>query len=158
MRTELQTLKAEILTDLATIAEIYAALDHCSIKQDDTEHLIVAGYYLHNLYCVFESIFQRVAAVFGNQLSEQAGWHADLLRRMTLDIANLRPRLISDQAYDCLDELRRFRHLFRSAYRLHLDADRLMLVYKKARKLEQIYRADLESFLLFLDNVIQADE
>jgi predicted nucleotidyltransferase len=32
----------------------------------------------------------------------------------------------------------RFRHLFRSAYRLRLDAERLALVYKRAQILEQI--------------------
>lgn len=63
---------------------------------------------------------------------------------------------LSDDAYDALDELRRFRHLFRSAYRLHLDADRLALVHRKARVLDQIYRADVERFLAFLDSLLKA--
>jgi len=119
------------------------------------EQLIVVAYYLHNLYCAFESILQRIAEVFGNHISDRAGWHADLLRRMTLDIEGLRPRLLSDEVYDNLDELRRFRHLFRSAYRLRLDAERLALVYRKARALEQIYQTDIEHFLTFLDSLLQ---
>jgi hypothetical protein len=111
---------------------------------------------LHNLYCAFEGIFQRIAGAFGNQISDQAGWHADLLRRMTLEIEGLRPRLLSDDAYDALDELRRFRHLFRSAYRLRLDAERLALVHRKARVLDQVYRADIERFLAFLDSLLKA--
>ena len=118
----------------------------------------LVAFYLHNLYCAFEDIFQRVAEVFGNQLSDQAGWHAELLRRMTLDIEGLRPRLLSEQAYDSLDELRRFRHLFRRAYRLRLDAERLALTRRKAQALEQIYRADVERFLAFLDSLVRAGE
>jgi hypothetical protein len=56
-----------------------------------------------------------------------------------------------------LDELRRFRHLFRGAYRLHLDAERLELVYKKARALEQVYQNDIERFMAFLDGLLQTE-
>jgi len=113
-------LKAEIAADLKAIAEIYDALTEYDTRLTGDERVIVLAYYLHNLYCAFESIFQRVASVFGNQIADRSGWHAGLLRRMTLDIEGVRPRLLSDQSYDCLDELRRFRHLFRSAYRMRL--------------------------------------
>lgn len=86
-------------------------------------------------------------------MSDRAGWHADLLRRMTLDIEGVRPHVLSAQAYDSLDELRRFRHVFRSAYRLHLDPDRLALVDRRARALERVYRADIQQFLTFLDEL-----
>ncbi len=75
---------------------------------------------------------------------------------MTLDIEELRPRLLSEQAYDSLDELRRFRHLFRSAYRLRLDVERLALVYKRSQILEQTYPTDIERFLVFLDSLLQS--
>jgi len=154
MDTQIRTLKADIKADLKAVADIYAALNRYDSMPTGDEPLIAVAYYLHNLYCAFESIFQRIAQVFENQISDQAGWHADLLRRMTLDIEGLRPRLLSDEAYDSLDELRRFRHLFRSAYRLRLDAERLTLVYQKAQVLEQIYQADMERFLAFLDSLL----
>ena len=159
MNAQIQMLKADIAADLKAIAEIYRLLDNYGDRLAAEEQIIVVAYYLHNLYCAFENIFRRIAEVFGNQIADRAGWHADLLRRMALDVEGLRPRLLSDQAYDSLDELRRFRHLFRSAYRLHLDADRLALVYRKARLLEQVYQADVERFITFLDGLLQvADE
>jgi hypothetical protein len=154
MDAQIRTLKADIRADLEAIADIYAALNRHNTPTGE-EQLIVVAYYLHNLYCAFESILQRIAEVFGNHISDRAGWPADLLRRMTLDIEGLRPRLLSDEVYDNLDELRRFRHLFRSAYRLRLDAERLALVYRKARALEQIYQTDIEHFLTFLDSLLQ---
>jgi len=157
MDIQIRTLKADITADLKAIASIYAALSRYDTLPTGEEQLIVVAYYLHNLYCAFESIFQRVAEVFENQISDRASWHADLLRRMTLDVEGLRPRLLGYEAYDSLDELRRFRHLFRSAYRLRLDAERLELVHKKARALKQIYRDDVERFLAFLDSLLQIE-
>ena len=57
----------------------------------DQEQMIAVAYYLHNLYCAFESIFQRVAEGVENRISDRTIWHAELLRRMTLDIEGVRP-------------------------------------------------------------------
>jgi hypothetical protein len=86
MNARFQTLKAEIAADLNAIAEIYSALVAYGDRLTDNERIIVAAYYLHDLYCAFESIFQRVAEVFENHISNKGGWRAELLRRMTLDI------------------------------------------------------------------------
>jgi len=77
---------------------------------------------------------------------------------MTLDIEGIRPRVLNAPAYDSLDELRRFRHVFRSAYRLQLDADRLALVVRKARTLQAVYEADLHQFIAFLDELAQSED
>jgi len=158
MNAQIRTLKADIAADLQAIAEIYASLDRYPDTLADQEQVIAVAYYLHNLYCAFESIFQRVAEVFENQIPDRAAWHAGLLHRMTLDIEGIRPRLISPTAFDSLDELRRFRHLFRSAYRLHLDPERLALVRRKARALEAVYRLDIDRFLAFLDSLLQLEK
>jgi hypothetical protein len=158
MNAQIRSLKADITADLKAITEIWVAIDRYGPMPTGDEQLIVVAYYLHNLYCAFESIFHRIAEVFENQISTRTGWHAELLRRMTLDIEGVRPRLLSEEAYDSLDELRRFRHLFRSAYRLHLDAERLALVYKKTQVLKQVYHADIERFLAFLNRLLDIKE
>ncbi len=156
MKEKLLVLRAEIQADLQAIEEIYAALDRKWSELDGEDERIVVAYYLHNLYSAFESIFQRIAEVFGNHVSERAGWHADLLRRMKLEVPGMRPRVIGDEAYDCLDELRRFRHLFRGAYRLHLDPDRLRIVQNKAQRLRAIYPSDLGRFMAFVEELLRA--
>lgn len=65
---------------------------------------------------------------------------------MTQEIEAIRPRLFSHEAYDWLDELRRFRHVFRSAYSITLDADRLELALKKPRQLQSQYLTDIDEF------------
>lgn len=157
MNVQIRTLKADIGADLQAITEMYAALAAYPEVLATQEQRIAVAYYLHNLYCAFESMFQRVAEVFENAVADRTGWHADLLRRMALDIEGVRPHLISAGTWDSLDELRRFRHLFRSAYRLQLDPERLALVRRKAQILEGQYRTDLDRFMGFLDGLMQAD-
>ena len=76
-----------------------------------------------------------------------------LLHRMTLDVKDVRPRVISDEPYICLNELRRFRHIFRNAYLLHFDPTRLGLVIQKAEELKALYPPDLNRFLGFLEEL-----
>ncbi len=153
MSAATQLLKADIQRDLRAIETIYHNLARFPAPLTDEDQAIVAGFQLHNLYSAFESIFQRIAETFENQISDQARWHAELLRRMTLDIEDIRPRVISEEAYECLDELRRFRHLFRGLYRSRLDSERLALVQRKASKLESLYRTDLALFVDFLESI-----
>ena len=70
-----------------------------------------------------------------------------MLERMRLDVMPLRPAVIDDTAYDALDELRRFRYLFRHAYSIKLDPLRLELVMRKALALRAIYADQVERFI-----------
>jgi len=153
MTEKILTLKADIGAELNVIDQIYTRLNRQGDDITHEEQAIVIGYYLHNLYNAFESIFQRVAETFENDIVDSSRWHTLLLRRMTLDIEDVRPRLLSGETYQCLDELRRFRHLFRSTYTSSSDVERLRLVVQKAHTLDDLYRADIERFLGYLDEL-----
>jgi hypothetical protein len=153
MKAKILALKADVSADLQAIEQIYLKLADQPEMIAGDEQVIVTGYYLHNLYNAFENIFQRVAEAFENDISDRAQWHAQLLRRMTLNIEGVRPRLLSDEAYQCLDELRRFRHLFRNLYTADLNSERLRLVWDEAHRLQSFYRADIERFLAYLDQL-----
>jgi hypothetical protein len=73
---------------------------------------------------------------------------------MRLDVMPLRPAVIDDTAYDALDELRRFRHLFRHAYSVKLDPLRLQLVMHKALALRAIHTEQLKRFMDFLQGLL----
>lgn len=126
MDGKILVLTSDVRRDMEDIAAIYRRLECYHLAPDtDEDALIVIAYCLHNLYNAFENIFQNAAAVFENAVDDLGRWHAQLLERMRLDIMPLRPAVIDDVAYDALDELRRFRHLFRHAYGLKLDPLRL---------------------------------
>ncbi len=153
MNEKIRLLQAEIQADLREIEKAYQILSSTRDRITERETGVVVGYYLQVIYGLFENIFRRIAGAFGNQIDDEAHWHTHLLRRMTLDVQDVRPPVISQEAYECLDELRRFRHLFRNAYVLTFDPERLALVLKKAERLAKIYPQDLSRFLGFLDDL-----
>jgi hypothetical protein len=158
MNEKFLLLARAIQRDLQAIEKIYDLIGTPNLADEtDEEKLIVLAYRLHNLYNAFENIFQNIAATFENSLDDSARWHAQLLQRMNLDVMPVRPAVIDDTAYDLLDELRRFRHVFRYAYDIKLDAQRLQLVLSKTLQLKTIYRSRIEQFLDFLRD-IQTDE
>jgi hypothetical protein len=137
--------------DLQVIEQIYADLGENTLDGTvDERDLIVAAYRLHNLFSAFENMFVNIAAVFENSIDEGERWHMQLLERMTLNAMPLRPNVIDEEAYEALDELRRFRHLFRHAYGKRLHADRLNLVLQRVFALKKMYKSQIETFLQFL--------
>ena len=107
------------------------------------------GYQLHNLYGAFEQLFEEVARFFENQIDE-ARYHADMIRRMQLEIQGIRPALLSAETASDLDELRRFRHLFRHAYAADLDPGKVADLAAKVAHLQRNFARDFERFLTLL--------
>ena len=153
MREKAIILERSIQHDLETIDAIYAKITGLQVDESDENTLIVLAYRLHSLYSAFENIFRQIAKTFENQLDDKAGWHSQLLQRIRLDLMPIRPAVIDETAYEKLDELRRFRHLFRSAYGVNLDPRRLQLVGDKAFELRDIYPQQITTFLEFLQTL-----
>ena len=104
------------------------------------------GYQLHNLYGAFEQLFEEVARFFENRIDD-AAYHADLVRGMQLDIQGIRPALLSAETACRLDELRRFRHLFRHAYAADLDPARVADLATGVPGIRSAFARDFERFL-----------
>lgn len=148
-------LDRRIRKDLETLEKLWgelAAVEPASLGSDRKD-LVFLAYNLHSFYSAVENVFRNVSEAFGSHLEDRSGWHAELLDRMRLDLTPLRPALIDDLTFDQLDELRRFRHLFRSAYGIELDAERLALVLRKALALRERLPAQIASFLVFLESL-----
>ncbi len=151
MNAHIQLLKADVQVELEAIERIYLALGTTEANLADSKEAIIVGYYLHNLYNAFESIFRLVATAFENHIPDTGQWHALLLERMGRDISEIRPRLLSPDAIICLDELRRFRHLFRHLYRYDLRASGVQQALDKALELQPIYQSNIADFFAFWD-------
>ena len=107
------------------------------------------GYQLHNLYGAFEQLFEEVARFFENRVGG-IEYRTDLLRRMQLEIQGIRPALLAAETASDLDELRRFRHLFRHAYTADLDPDKVASLATKAVRIQRDFSQDFERFLALL--------
>ena len=150
MNEKFLILERNVQSDLEIIKRIYSELGEPELAEsDEQEALIVVAYRLHSLYSAFENIFRNIATSFENHL-DPSSWHRQLLERMRLDLSPLRPAVINVEAFEKLDELLRFRHLFRTGYGLRLDALRLQLVVRKALELKPIYPGQIDRFLEYL--------
>jgi len=147
----LQTLKAEIQSLLSRIDELDSKLLHATTEGTEGESsLIVEGYYLSGIYACFEDIFSKIIGVFENRVDDSPSWHRDLLRRMIIAIEGVRPCVLSKESFILLDELRGFRHVFRSSYMFELDEERLHLLISKWNRIKEHIVQDIEAFCSFL--------
>src|SRR5438105_1061710 len=59
-------------------------------------------------YTAFEDLLKQIAKAFENHIEKLNNFHIELLNRMTLDIKNIRPKLLSSESFALLDQLRKF--------------------------------------------------
>jgi hypothetical protein len=153
MNEKFLLLERNLAADRKAIEGLYQDLGEPNlVESEERDRLIVVAYHLHGLYSAFENAFRNIAKAFENQL-DPTSWHQSLLQRMLLDLSPLRPAVLDEETYEKLDELRRFRHLFRTGYGLKLDPLRLRLVVQKALELKLLYRQRFERFLEFLTSL-----
>lgn len=108
------------------------------------------AYLLHNLYCALEDLFQEIAKSFENRVEDPGKYHRELLKRMSIEIPGIRPKLLSEKSLVLLDELRGFRHIFRHAYDYELSPEKVGALKKKMMAGWRSVENDLETFSHFL--------
>ena len=129
---DLQTLASELAADVAVAV---AAFDLAGQRVVDGTPAGIdsAAHHLSRGYNVVEQMALRVAKAFENNVDDERGWHTELMRRLSIRIAGVRPPLFSDELRQPLQELRAFRHVFVHAYDLTIDPEKLTLILKYGR-------------------------
>jgi len=145
-KERLAVLMAEIKAQIQEVEGIYTRIEDRKRRKDKAAMESV-GYQLHNLYCAFEDLFKIVAETFENNIQDKSKYHIEILKRMAISIEGVRPRLLSQECFLLLDNLRSFRHLFRHAYSYELDERKLKIVMDDAFSLRMIFRSDIDAFL-----------
>ncbi|OHD14838.1 MAG: hypothetical protein A2Z96_07935 [Spirochaetes bacterium GWB1_48_6] len=152
-------LRAELMQDYDFIvlnAEKNAIMTkRIAVSQDRDEFAYAAlGYTLHNLYNAFEGYFFRIAKFFENN-STDTTWHKALLERMTLNIEGIRPALLDHSISLRIEELLKFRHVYRNIYKSPLVPAKVDFTNLAANNLAADFNVHHERFLGFLRNLIQ---
>jgi len=151
----IQLLIQELGNDVAYVQDAVALRERAESRAagsgwSDEMDLLALGCTLHNLYNAYEGYFLRVAKFFENNVDKKS-WHRDLLDRMALEIPGVRPALIADRdALERLDELRRFRHVFRNLYKTRLHPGKVRIVVDAARGLDAGFKVMHEAFVAWL--------
>jgi len=124
-------LAGELTIDLELLYALQAkhakAAERAVMTLDDELLWAAVGYTIHNIYCLLENYFLRISKFFENGL-DPSSWHAELVDRMCIEVAELRPRLFDTDFAHRIDALRRFRHAFRNMYQSELDPRRIRIL------------------------------
>ncbi len=152
--TEIRELQSQIDHQIGVLDELVTYLGSYIAKRPEEtvrtreDGLVVAGV-LENYYTAAETVLLRIVQQFGNELDPKR-WHASLLERLTIDVRDVRPRVLTDATSSCLDELRRFRHFKRYYYRIDYDWDKLAFLIKKTNEVQPLLVTELQRFSEFL--------
>jgi len=110
-----------------------------------TDSVLIPVQILENAYTAVETLFLRISQAFENHLDNQR-WHADLLEKMTLEVPQIRPQVISTETYLKLAELMRFRHFKRYYFELDFDWRKTDFLVTIFRELVPLLKTDLDRF------------
>jgi uncharacterized protein YutE (UPF0331/DUF86 family) len=81
-------------------------------------------------------------------------WHRDLLEQMSVDIPKVRKAVITEETRLILDQLRRFRHLVRSAYSCQLDEEKVLII---PHEIVNSYQTIINDIQLFCNNLSKGE-
>ena len=141
----LTVLRAEVGEDCRILAQT-AALARERIGSGNEPELEACAFQLARFYNIAEQLALRIAKSFENNIDDEQGWHMELIRRLSIEIPNVRPALFPDQLTSDLQELRGFRHVVRHAYDLRLKKNKLLPLIDAAERVAGLMPAVCESF------------
>lgn len=139
-RIALTVLRREVAADCAVAADAFGLAKE-RVAGEAARDLEAAAFQLVRCYNALEQAALRVAKAFENQINDDAGWHAEVMRRLTLDLPDIRPAVFRPSDLAHLRELRGFRHVIVHAYDLALDRERILRLMEHGREVF----AELES-------------
>lgn len=145
MNGSLHVLRLELQSDVRAFAERVAELESLRLGPTtaDPNLLARAAVALHHAYGALEAALARIARVFGTEPSG-ANWHRALLESMVLEVPGIRPAIVSASTLPALRDLLAFRHFFRHAYSVPLDAARLAHLAQRARSVVATLQQDFD--------------
>ncbi len=116
--------------------------------------VVVLAVHVHGWYTALETLLERVARLLDTAVPSGASWHAELISQMAVVVPGLRPAVIDSQLEGKLAEIRRFRHFFRNAYVLDLDASRVVAQARLVAEVHAVASPGLDALEAHLDGVL----
>lgn len=107
------------------VADAHEAVRRLDATPEDAGALALAAVAVHGWYTGLETIFERIARQLDESVPTGDRWHRELLSQMSAEIPGTRPKVIEPALVGELASLLAFRHFFRHAYAITLDAGRL---------------------------------
>ncbi|ACX51670.1 hypothetical protein Adeg_0521 [Ammonifex degensii KC4] len=151
---ELSVIKQRITKYLALLEKVGGEAEQASLL-DMSDVCLLLGAALDDFYLSVERIFKMLATEADELLPKGESWPRDLLLQISREIPGVRPPVITQGLAAELDELRRFRRLFRNIYGHHLQEER---VEELARKAVSLFERIKEELSIFFERMLALAE
>ena len=155
MNKEGAVLAARILTELKEISKLVFRIEQAwekAKKREDDFYLDSVALNLHGFYSGLERIFEKIAASVDGSVPAGANWHKELLNQMSMEIAGIRPAVISSDLKHKLEEYRGFRHVVRNVYTYHLNPEKVEPLVDHVQEVFSNSEKELSAFAEFLQS------
>lgn len=127
----LLTLVAEVRGEMSSLSQLTQEIVRTWSRREEVAdderrtYLESTALKLHNFYTGCERLFEKIAGEVNGGVPKTPDWHLRLLRTMSLEIPEVRPRIVTAELADRLGEYLRFRHLVRNIYGFELEEGKL---------------------------------
>jgi hypothetical protein len=129
-RTVRLRLAAELADDRRVLDRLAASADALRAPAADERgewmRALALAFETERYYTAVEALLQRVLRTVDGDVPSGPGWHQDLLRAAAVDIAGVRPALVTPAIVAELRELLKFRHLARHGYEVEPSLPRMV--------------------------------
>lgn len=150
MKSDVVLLQAEIegsLSDLdQVVGEIEQALTDIGSSVPSYRERAAVGAFLHSFYNGIENILKRIAEEIDQTVPIGSEWHRALLRRMAIEVKDVRPAVLSGKTVEKLLPYLGFRHFFRHSYTFEIDWEKLRPLAINVRSVLEDFKEELEEF------------
>lgn len=158
-----RVLAERIRTELTTLEQVITraegAMQRATRQEQDHEYFTAsAALDLHSFYSGIERLLELVAGEIDKTPPTGSHWHRDLLVQMRLAVPEVRPAVLSQEAYSSLIDYLEFRHVVRNVYTINLRAERVGELVHNLRPIYHLARRDLLAFAKYLDELSMADQ
>jgi hypothetical protein len=143
------------LTDLDRVVKRAERAIAAARRRPEDQDLYIdsAALNLHDFYAGLERVFQQIVTTVDGILPAGQDWHRALLQQMLTDLPDLRPRVLSAEAAQALDEFLRFRHVVRNIYAFQFDPERVARLVQLLLPAFHQAQIELLAFAKFLEQV-----
>jgi hypothetical protein len=155
---QILALAARITADFADLERLANRADSIfqkAIETNDDAYLDGLALNLHSFYAGIEHIFAFMARTIDGTVPDDPNWHQSLLRQMMVEIPTVRPPVIAQETYGCLEEYRSFRHVVRNVYTINLRGSRIKELAADLCACLTMVSHDLTQFTQFLKHLAQ---
>lgn len=110
-------------------------------------HVTAVASILQSIYNGYEKILEMLIKAIDGELPAARDYHTALLKRASTPIPEIRPSIITEKTFNILDNIRRYRHVFRRIYHYQLKADRIIEVAELCIKSYDVFGIEIDKFL-----------